>query len=186
MGCALSGLTTSLFSLNPSPYICTPALSYTPRSCFLHPQLPLGHSCHSLSPDLRPFLLRQRFSSDTHDKVSGKSMNPLKICTKLSSCVCSFLENRPTAFIRFPRGLCSPPFPNKVKKQYQSQRRPVGGRWLTLPLRPFWRTETGLQLPTALIKNRDRSGRGGPGASGQRLRKQNRGRGFHLRAGVAG
>lgn len=30
------------------------------------------------------------------------------------------------------------------------------------------------------------SGRGGPGASGQRLRKPNRGRGFHLRAGVAG
>ena len=144
-----------LFILSQPVLTLVPCPVIYPRSCFLHPQLLLGHSCHSLSLDLRPFLLRQRFSSDTHDKVSGKSMNPLKICTKLSSCLCSFLEKRPTAFIRLPKGLCSPPFPNKVKKQYQSQRRPLGGRRLTLPLLPFWHTETGLQLPTALIKNRD-------------------------------
>ena len=80
--------------LYPCPVICT-----------------LSSSWNSLSFSLnfRPFLLQQRFSSDTHVKVAEEIYEPLKIYTRLSHHVCSFLESRPTAFIRFPKGLHSLP-----------------------------------------------------------------------------
>jgi len=86
--------------LYPCPVICTPSSSWDTLS---------------FSLDLRPFLLQQRFSSDTRNTVAGKSMNPLKICTRLSHHVCSFLESRPTAFIRFPKGLHSLPSLGRLK-----------------------------------------------------------------------
>ena len=90
-------------------------------------------------------------SSLTPTRFQGNLWTPWK-SLRNDLCVCSFLKSRPTAFMRFPKGQCSPLLHYTVKKQYQPRDllQEAGGS--PFHFSPFGFKEAGWQLPTALRK----------------------------------
>lgn len=87
--------------LYPCPVICTLSSSWNSLS---------------FSLDFRPFLLQQRFSSDTHVKVAEEIYEPPENLYKIVSSCVQFSEEQTHSFHQISKRSALSSFPRKIKK----------------------------------------------------------------------